>query len=75
MEREWSNKNKLKPICIFCDKPLSSNYENVIVREAVKPKGYPHRWKEIGLAHEECAEKNRDKIEYDKYKTGGERDE
>lgn len=73
MEREWRNKNKLKPICIFCDKLLSSNYESVIVREAVKPKGYPHRWKEIGLAHEECAEKNRDKIEYDKYKTGGER--
>ena len=73
MKKEWCNKNNLKSICMFCGKPLSINYNNIIIREAVKPKGYPRRWMEIGLAHEECADKNKDKIKYDKYKTGGER--
>ena len=73
MKKEWCNKNNLKSICMFCGKPLSINYDSVIIREAVKPKGYSRRWKEIGLAHEECADKNKDKIEYDKYKTGGEK--
>ena len=37
-----------------CKLPLSFNYESTLVRKAIKPKGAPNRWMEIGAVHEGC---------------------
>ena len=51
-------------ICFICTKPIITNYEYYVVRQAIKPKAIPYRWKIIGYAHEECGDKYKINFEY-----------
>ena len=39
--------------CMYCERNVSMQ-EHFIVRQAVKPKGYPYRWKQIGACCDVC---------------------
>lgn len=45
-------------ICMYC-KETSFNYEMFVVRKAIKPKGYPYRWQEIGYCCDDCESKGK----------------
>lgn len=55
----------MNEICFICEKPMGfSNYEYYVVEQAVKPKGCAHRWKRIGVAHDECGDKYKIRFEF-----------
>lgn len=50
--------------CIYC----GYNYifgEYYVVRKAVKPKGMPYRWQDIGRCCEDCHDTHGKKVQYE----------
>ncbi|MGL5728650.1 MAG: hypothetical protein ACRCYD_12475 [Plesiomonas sp.] len=43
--------------CIHCENKLGLLEDRYVVRQAVKPKGAPYRWREVGYACVPCGDK------------------
>jgi hypothetical protein len=57
-------RESMKKTCTYCDAP-NGQYETYLIRKAEKPKGHPHRWKNIGYCCEDCYKKGKSiEIEY-----------
>ena len=50
--------------CLFCHGSLGFNSPTYTVRKAIKPKGYNHRWMDIGEACETCGEAKQTSYEF-----------
>lgn len=49
--------------CFICKKIIDES-EYFIVRQAIKPKRQPFRWKKIGYAHEKCGKEHKITFEF-----------